>query len=138
MIREHFEAVRALVDDVGVAVYDTDAGPSPTPPYVVIWGGDFRPYGVSVCDSLSEVAGTVGVTCTAATAAAARSLQSTVQARLTGASVTVDGRHAFPLVLEDVRPVQVDREVKVPDSLGGASFLFYGVLIFRLESTEDT
>lgn len=133
MIAAHFEAVRALMPEQ-VTVYDTDAGQAPAFPYVVLWGGDVGRFSVDVAQSQDEAAGTIGVTCTALTAGAARSLQSTLADLLDGQVITVPGRRGFELVEQEVRPVLVDRDVQIPSG-GGSRFPFYGVLTYRVEST---
>lgn len=134
MIAAHFDAVRALMPEQ-VTVYDTDAGSAPSFPYVVLWGGDVGRFSVDVAQSQDEAGGTVGVTCTALTAGAARSLQSTLADLLDGRVIEVPGRRGFELRELDVRPVQVDRDVQIPTSGGGSRFPFYGVLLYRVEST---
>ena len=135
MIAAHFDAVKALMP-AGVTVYDTDAGHAPSFPYVVLWGGDISRFSVDVAQSQSEAMGDVGVTCAALTAGAARSLQSSLADLLDGQAVVVEGRRGFELVEFDVRPVQVDRDVRIPTEGGGSRYPFYGVLMYRVESTE--
>lgn len=135
MIAAHFNAVKALLP-AQVTVYDTDAGSAPTFPYVVLWGGDVGRYSVDVAQSQDVAGGTIGVTCTALTAGAARSLQSTLADLLDGQVVDVPGRQGFELVEQDVRPVQVDRDVQIPTSGGGSRYPFYAVLTYRVESTS--
>lgn len=137
MIAEHFQAVRALIP-AKYRVYDTDAGSEPEFPYIVLWGGDFEWYSVDVAGSRVEVMGDIGVTCVSTVAGAARALQSTIAGLLDGAAITVPGRHSFELIEQDVRPVQVDREVQIPTSGGGARSPFFGVLTYRVESTEGS
>lgn len=121
-----------------VTVYDTDAGSAPSFPYVVLWGGGVGRFSVDVAQSQDEAAGTIGVTCTALTAGAARSLQSTLADLLDGQAIQVPGRRGFELVEQDVRPVQVDRDVQVPTTGGGARYPFFGVLTYRVETTEGS
>ncbi|MCT2177420.1 hypothetical protein M3F63_07025 [Brachybacterium muris] len=146
MIAAHFEAIRAIIeaanpgvppiDEAGRKVHDTDAGQSPKFPYIVLWGGDVGRFSVDVAQSQDEAAGTIGVTCTALTARAARSLQSTLADLLDGQVIRVPGRHAFELVEQEVRPVMVDRDVQIPTNGGGSRYPFYGVLTYRVESTS--
>ncbi|RCS81327.1 hypothetical protein [Brachybacterium alimentarium] len=141
MIAEHFAAVKALVEsaDLNVKkVYDTDAGNEPVFPYIVLWGGDFERYSVDVAGSRVEVVGDIGVTCVSSVAGAARQLQSKVAELLDGALVTVPGRHGFELSESEVRPVQVDREVQIPTVGGGARYPYFGVLTYRVETTEGS
>ncbi|MEU2418872.1 hypothetical protein ABZ546_13930 [Brachybacterium paraconglomeratum] len=137
MIAEHFDAVRALIPSKYV-VHDTDAGSEPVAPYLVLWGGDFQPFSVDVAASRDEVEGSIGVTCVALVAGAARQLQSTIAGLLDGKVVEVPGRHGFELTLTETRPVLVDREVQIPTPGGGARFPYYGVLLFRVETTEGS
>lgn len=137
MIAEHFDAVRALIPSK-YTVHDTDAGTEPVAPYIVLWGGDFLPFSVDVADSRAEVEGTIGVTCVALMAGAARQLQSTIGALLDGQTVQVPGRRGFELTLEETRPVLVDREVQIPTAGGVGRYPFYGVLIFRVQTTEGS
>lgn len=139
MIAAHFDAVKALITPAlpaGMKVYDTDAGQSPTFPYIVLWGGGIERYSVDVAHSQDAAAGAIGVTCTALTAGAARSLQSTLADLLDGQVIRVPGRHAFELVESEVRPVMVDRDVQIPTDGGGSRYPFYGVLTYRVESTS--
>lgn len=119
-----------------VTVHDTDAGDAPVFPYVVLWGGDVGRYSVDVAQSQGEAMGDIGVTCAALTADAARRLQSTLADLLDGQVVTIEGRHGFELVESDVRPVQVDRDVRIPTDGGGTRYPFYGVLTYHVESTH--
>lgn len=135
MIAAHFEAVKALMP-AQVAVYDTDAGSAPAFPYVVLWGGGIGRSSVDVGMSQDEAAGTIGVTCAALTAGAARNLQSTLADLLDGQVIDVPGRHGFELIEAEVRPVLVDRDVPIPTSGGGSRYPFYGVLTYRVESTS--
>lgn len=145
MISAHFDAISAIIesanprvppiDETGRKVHDTDAGHAPAFPYIVLWGGDFGRYSVDVAASQGEVMGDIGVTCTALTAAAARALQSTLANLLDGAVISVPGRRGFELVERDVRPVLVDRDVRIPTEGGGGRYPFYGVLTYRVEST---
>lgn len=145
MIAAHFDAISAIIeaanpavppiDETGRKVHDTDAGSAPAFPYIVLWGGDVGRYSVDVAHSQDEAAGTIGVTCTALTAGAARSLQSTLADLLDGQVITVPGRRGFELVEQEVRPVLVDRDVQIPTTGGGSRYPFYGVLTYRVEST---
>lgn len=135
MIAAHFDAVKALMPSQ-VTVYDTDAGHAPAFPYVVLWGGDITRSSVDVAQSQAEASGSVGITCVALTAGAARSLQSTLADLLDGQVITVPGRRGFELVESEVRPVLVDRDVQIPTTGGGSRYPFYGVLTYRVESTE--
>ena len=137
MIAEHFDAVRALIPS-RYTVHDTDAGSEPTMPYIVLWGGDFERFSVDVAGSRVEVMGSIGVTCVSSMAGAARQLQSTIATLLDGAVVTVPGRTGFELIEQEVRPVQVDREVQIPTGDGGARSPYYGVLTYRVETTEGS
>lgn len=137
MIAEHFNAVRALIPS-RYTVFDTDAGSQPIAPYIVLWGGDFERFSVDVAGSRVEVMGSIGVTCVSSMAGAARQLQSTIATLLDGAVVTVPGRHGFELIEQEVRPIQVDREVQIPTGDGGARSPFYGVLTYRVETTEGS
>ncbi|MGP9682068.1 hypothetical protein [Brachybacterium sp. AOP3-A1-3] len=137
MIAEHFEAVKALIPSK-YTVYDTDAGSEPVFPYIVLWGGDFERFSVDVAGSRVEVAGDIGVTCVSTVAGAARQLQSTIAELLDGALVTVPGRHGFELTGQEVRPVQVGREVQLPTAGGGARYPYFGVLTYRVETTEGS
>lgn len=137
MIAEHFDAVRALIPSK-YTVHDTDAGSDPVMPYIVLWGGDFQRFSVDVAGSRVEVMGDIGVTCVSSMAGAARQLQSTIAALLDGAVVNVSGRTGFELIEQDVRPIQVDREVQIPTGDGGARHPYFGVLTYRVESTEGS
>lgn len=126
MIREHYEAVRALIPS-SVRVYAWGVPDAPNYPYVVVWGdlGDESSGGPDG-DSLTDEAGVLSlrVRCTYAglTGDSVLIVARNVRAALNRKTPTVAGWRTNPLRQSTLMDVQVDRDVTIPGS--GAHPLF--------------
>lgn len=126
MIREHYDAVRALIPAT-VRVYAWGVPDAPDYPYVVIWGdlGDESsggPDGESLVDGLGVLSLRVRATYAGLTGESVLIVARNVRAALSKKTPTVSGWRANPLRQSTLMDVQVDRDVTIPGS--GAHPLF--------------
>lgn len=131
-MRTHLEAVQRLIaDGTGRKVYLGEADGAPRLPYFVLWcspgllqadeqDGQYR--------TLNEQ---IGLTGTAATMGDVLDLMADARQYWLNVAPTVPGWHPSRLALEESRPVQIDRDVKLPVS---GRYPAFGVDLIRLVS----
>lgn len=126
MIREHFDAVQALLPGT-MTVYRGSVPDTPSYPYIVLWGdlGDESsggPDGGSLRDDLSVISLRFRATYAGLTFDSVLIMCRNVRAVLSGKIPTVAGRVTGPLRQSALMDVQVDRDVTITGS--GAHPLF--------------
>ena len=120
MIREHFDAVRALIPST-VRVYPWGVPEAPSYPYVVIWGGlgdesSGGPDGESLDDVADVLSLRVRATYAGLTGDSVLIVARNVRAALNRKTPTVTGWRTNPLRQSTLMDVQVDRDVTIPGS----------------------
>lgn len=120
MIREHYDAVRALIPGT-VRVYAWGVPEAPSYPYVVIWGdlGDESsggPDGDSLEDVPDVLSLRIRATYAGLTGDSVLIVARNVRAALNRKTPTVTGWQANPLRQSTLMDVQVDRDVTIPGS----------------------
>ena len=110
------DAIVALAATSGCPAYFVDVPTEPTYPYHLVWssGGNLaleRP----VSDSHADIDDLIGVTTVAGTPAGVLIAQANVRAVLDLKSPVVAGRTTI-LELVSSQPVQIDRDVKIPET----------------------
>ena len=120
MIREHYDAVRALLPST-VRVYAWGVPEAPSYPYVVIWGdlGDESsggPDGESLDDVADVLSLRIRATYAGLTGDSVLIVARNVRAALNRKTPTVTGWRTNPLRQSTLMDVQVDRDVTIPGS----------------------
>ena len=113
MIREHYEAVKALIP-APLTVHLFDVPASPTFPYVVLWGDPGRQFSEGLCQSPTDLEVLVRVTCVGATYASCLIVLDAVRTALNRATPVVSGRKVHEMAQEPLQGVQPDRGVTIP------------------------
>jgi hypothetical protein len=137
VIREHYEAVRALIPGT-VRVYAWGVPDAPSYPYVVIWGdlGDESSGGPDG-ESLDDVAGVLSLrvraTYAGLTGDSVLIVARNVRAALNRKTPTVTGWRTNPLRQSTLMDVQVDTDVTIP---GSGAHPLYAVDEFALISQK--
>ena len=120
MIREHYDAVRALIPST-VKVYAWSVPVAPSYPYVVVWGdlGDESsggPDGDSLTDSTGVLSLRVRATYVGLTGDSVLIVARNVRAALNRKTPTVTGWRTNPLRQSTLMDIQVDTDVTIPGS----------------------
>ena len=113
MIREHYEAVKALIPNT-FTVHLFDVPDNPTFPYVVLWGDPGRHYSETLDPTPRDLEVQVNATCVGATYASCLIVLDAVRAALNRATPVVTGRKVHELVQEPLQGIQPDRGVTLP------------------------
>jgi len=135
VIREHYDAVRALIPST-VRVYAWGVPEAPSYPYVVIWGdlGDESsggPDGESLDDVADVLSLRVRATYAGLTGDSVLIVARNVRAALNRKTPAVTGWRTNPLRQSTLMDVQVDRDVTIP---GSGTHPLYAVDEFALTS----
>lgn len=115
----HVQAIRAAIEAEGVPTYFVDVPKTPpTYRYVLVWlPATGVPAEVPVCGPGSDLEVSAGLTAVGETPEAVLALSGILR-RLFGSgeptSLSVAGRRAW-LTLNDARPIDVDRDITIPD-----------------------
>lgn len=138
MIREHYDAVRALLPST-VNVYAWSVPDAPDYPYVVIWGdlGDESsggPDGDSLEDEQSVLSLRVRATYAGLTGDSVLIVARNVRAALNRKTPAVTGWQCNPLRQSTLMDIQVDRDVTIP---GSGAHPLYAVDEFALTSHKS-
>ena len=120
MIREHYDAVRALIPST-VRVYAWSVPDAPSYPYVVVWGdlGDESsggPDGDSLTDSTGVLSLRVRATYVGLTGDSVLIVARNVRAALNRKTPAVSGWRTNPLRQSTLMDIQVDTDVTIPGS----------------------
>jgi hypothetical protein len=113
VIREHYEAVKALIP-AHFTVYLFDVPSTPAFPYVVLWGDAGAHGSVSLDPTPREISMQVRATCVGTTYESCLVVLEGVRSALNRARPVVAGRKVHELVQEPLLMVQPDRDVTVP------------------------
>lgn len=113
MIREHYEAVKALIPGT-FTVHLFDVPANPAFPYVVLWGDPGRQFSESLCQTPTDLEVLVRATCVGANYASCLVVLDAVRSALNRAAPVVAGRKTHEMVQEPLQGVQPDRDVTVP------------------------
>jgi hypothetical protein len=133
-VKATLAALRAALTAAGLANYFTDAGTSPTLPYVLLWTSNGT---APVEDSVAtrgDFEAVLGLTSVAGTPDGVLIVQDAARAALASfaAGSTAVAGHIVWLTLEDSRAVQIDTDVTVTAT---GKHPAYGVDMYRLTST---
>ena len=113
MIREHFEAVRALIpSQFTVHLFDVPANPSF--PYVVLWGDAGMNEYESLADTPSDVLLNVRATCVGVTYQSCLVVLDAVRAALNRGVPVVAGRKCHEMHQTPLLGVGPDRDIVLP------------------------
>lgn len=112
MIREHYEAVRALVPS-RFKVHLFDVPNSPTYPYVVLWGDAGLEGSESLDPTPRDLTLSVRVTCVGANYESCLTVLAGVRRALNRSVPVVAGRKVHELVQEPLLDVGPDRDVTI-------------------------
>jgi hypothetical protein len=112
VIREHYEAVKALVPSK-FKVYLFDVPNSPTYPYVVLWGDAGLSGSESLDQTPRDLTLNVRATCVGANYESCLIVLDGVRSALNRAVPTVAGRHCHELIQEPLLDVGPDRDVTI-------------------------
>lgn len=127
-MRAHLEAVGALLQPRRFYLGDVDG--TPQYPYFVIWASVGALEDISQDGRQDAINDTFGVTGSAATYGDVMDLQRVARSKLIGTRLNVPGWSTAELRLVDSQPVQVDRDVRMPNG----RFPSFGVDLYRLIS----
>ena len=110
MIREHYEAVKALIPSK-FRVYLFDTPDRPQYPYVVLWGDAGLEHSESLDPTPSDLTLNIRATCAGANYESCLVVLAGVRKALNRAVPTVAGRRVHELVQEPLLEVGPDRDV---------------------------
>lgn len=112
MIREHYDAVKALIPgQFTVHLFDTPN--DPTYPYVVLWGDSGLHGSESLDQTPRDLTLNVRATCVGATYASCLIVLDGVRAALNRGVPVVAGRKVHELVQEPLLDIRADRDVTI-------------------------
>lgn len=129
-MRAHLEAVKALLQPLGRPVFLGDVTGEPQFPYFFLWSSAGALDDSTQDGRQDAIVDTFGVTGASPTYADALDLMRVSRTRLNGATPQVAGWSTSELRLVDTRPIQIDRDVRLPNG----RFPAFGVDIYRLVS----
>lgn len=112
MIREHYEAVKALVPS-RFTTYLFDTPDKPAYPYVVLWGDAGLHGSDTLCQTPTELVLNVRATCVGANYESCLIVLAGVREALNRAVPTVAGRKVHELRQEPLLDIRADRDVTV-------------------------
>lgn len=115
MIREHYEAVKALIPNT-FTVHLFDVPASPSFPYVVLWGDPGQHYSETLDSTPHDVLLSVRATCVGANYASCLIVLDAVRAALNRKAPVVAGRKVHEMVQSPLSGVQPDLSVTLPNT----------------------
>ena len=133
MIKEHYDAVRALLppDSDNFRVYLGKVDPSPVYPYVVLWGAAGVLDGETLTDRAVDFSARIKATCAGTSFASVAITMDRVRTALNRVRPTIEGRQAGKLILTPLLDIQADLSI----SIAGAGHPLYGVDEYLIQST---
>lgn len=133
MIKEHYEAVRALLppDSATFHVYLGKVDPSPVYPYVVLWGPAGTMDAETLADNPVDFSARIKATSVGTSFGSVAITMDRVRAALDRARPTVAGRQVGKIIRYPLLDIQADMSV----SIAGAGHPLYGVDEYLVTST---
>ncbi len=130
-MRDHFAAIKVMLEPLGRQIYTIEATGSPTYPYLLLWGLP----GQLTADAVDGVQKTYSdllrVTSVGATPEAAMEVRRLSRGLLLDQRPFVEGRFVHELRMVDAMDVMPDRDVTMPQTNRHPA---YGVDVYRLIS----
>ena len=115
-MRDHLEAIKALLEATGREVHLGEVQGTPKYPYYVIWSTTGQLHSDAADGAQSTLRDIVGVTCSGRTFESVLEVSAAARAILLGARLAVDGYDVKPLMFHYANPVQLDRDAKIPNT----------------------
>lgn len=133
MIKEHYDAVRALLppDSSTFKVYPGKVDETPVYPYVVLWGSPGTLDSETLADIPTDFSARIKATCAGTSFASVAITMDRVRTALNRARPTVAGRRVGKLVLVPLMDIQTDLSI----TIAGVGHPLYGVDEYLIQST---
>lgn len=133
MIKEHYDAVRALLppDSANFHVYLGKVDATPVYPYVVLWGAPGTLDADTLADIPTDYSARIKATSAGTSFASVAITMDRVRTALNRARPTVAGRRVGKLLLAPLLDIQPDLSI----NMAGVGHPLYGVDEFIIQST---